>query len=682
MVRGWVGFAAAFVFAVGVVVAPEGDAASVPEAGATWTSGAKQGLGTSTTTASKVWYTLGAGVMNEVYYPRADTPNVRDLEYLVSDGAALTERESVHTTHRVRLSDPRSLTYQQVNTAVSGRYRLTKTYVTDPDRSTLLVRTRFQVLSGGPLRLFVVYDPSLGGSGTGDIGSTVDDRLVASDGNVASALAASTGLVDPSSTASTADNLVQTARIPVGMDTTFTLALGFGASTFEAERNVATSLSRGWHRLSAHYAQGWHSYLGSLHAPPVSVTATGLTQQYHTSVMILKAHEDKTYRGGSVASLSTPWGDAIGADDCCVAGYHVVWARDLYQIATAQLAVGDRAAANRALDYLLTVQQRADGSYPPNTWLDGAPALEWTRTQLDGVAFPTILAWQLGRKDPATWAKVKRSAEYLLAHGPSTPQERWEQVGGYSPATIAAEIAALVCAADLAAANHDPASAQSYLDAADSWQRQVESWTYTTTGSLAPHGYYQWIDDNGNPNDGHIVTTIHGGINRDERLVVDTGFLELVRLGVKAPDDKHITDSLSVVDSRLKVRTPEGDIWYRHNHDGYGETSEGKSPFTGKGVGRLWPLLAGERGEHALAAGQPAAAYLRTMAGAANDGGLIPEQVWDRADAHGLTFGEGTGSATPLAWAQAQFVRLAVSISAGRNVETPAVVVRRYTDNR
>jgi glucoamylase len=669
----------ALVLALGVVPAPQGGAVAAPGSGATWTSGAKQGLGTSTTTVSKVWYTLGSGVMNEVFYPKADTPNVRGLEYLVSDGATRTERESVDTTHQIRLPDPGSLTYQQVNTAVSGRYRITKTYVTDPDRSTMLVRTRLQVLSGGPLRLSVVYDPSLGGSGTGDLGATVDGQLVASDGTVASALAASTGLSEASSTGDAAGNLVQTARIPVGMDTTFTLALGFGASTSEAAQNATASLNRGWYAVSAHYAQGWHSYLGSLHAPPVSVTATGLTRQYYTSVMTLKAHEDKTYRGGFVASLSTPWGDAVNADDCCTPGYHAVWARDLYQIATAQIAVGDLAAANRALDYLFTVQQRADGSYPPNTWLDGTPALLWTRTQLDEVAFPTILAWQLGRRDPASWAKVKLSADYLLTHGPSTPQERWEEVSGYSPATIAAEIAALVCAADLAAANHDPASAKSYLDTADSWQRQVESWTYTTTGPLATHGYYQWIDDNGNPNDGHLVTTTFGGINQDERSAVDTGFLELVRLGVKPPNDKHITDSLSVVDSTLKAPTPEGDIWYRHNYDGYGETPDGNSPYTGKGVGRLWPLLAGERGEYALATGQPATTHLQTMAGAANDGGLIPEQVWDRADANGLTFGEGTGSATPLAWAQAQFVRLAVSISAGHNEETPAVVAQRYT---
>ena len=323
------------------------------------------------------------------------------------------------------------------------------------------------------------------------------------------------------------------------------------------------------------------------------------------------------------------------------------------------------------------MQWRADGSYPQNTRLDGTPV--WGSLQMDEVSFPLILAWQLGRTDPATYAKLKATAEFLSHHGPSTPEERWEEAPGYSPSTIAAEIAGLVCAADLANADNDPGAASFYLQTADSWQSQVDNWTYTTTGSLAGHGYYERIDDNGNPNDGHQLTIANGGGSWDERDVVDAGFLDLARLGVKPPADQHLTDSLSVVDQKLRVSTPEGDLWYRYNHDGYGETSGG-GPYTGQGVGRLWPVLTGERGEYALAAGDaPAAAgYLRTMAGSANSGGLVPEQVWDRANADGFTFGKTTGSAAPLAWAQAQFVRLAVSISAGHDVETPSVVAQRY----
>jgi len=122
-------------------------------------------------------------------------------------------------------------------------------------------------------------------------------------------------------------------------------------------------------------------------------------------------------------------------------------------------------------------------------------------------------------------------------------------------------------------------------------------------------------------------------------------------------------------------------MWHRYNHDGYGETSSG-GPYTGSGIGRLWPLLSGERGEYELANGRPATSFLTAMAGSANPGHLIPEQVWDRAAAAGFTFGEGTGSATPLAWSMAQFVRLAVSMDTGHPVETPSVVAERYARHK
>jgi glucoamylase len=686
--------------AVPVPTAVADPAPGAPGIGSTWTTGTKQGLGTSTTTASKLWYTLGQGIAHELYYPRADLPNVQDLQYLITDGASFTDEEKAATTHQLRLADDDSLTYLQINTDRDGRYRITKTYVTDPARATLLVRTRFEQLSGSaPLSLYVLYNPSLAGSGMGDTGSTVDGQLRASDGQVASSLAASTGFTQTTSgysgtssdgfrdltanhrltsTYDTADqpgNLVQTARIPVGRDTTFTLALGFGASRGEAGSNASASLGAGWTTVAGQYQAGWHSYVGSLN--PVPSSAGGrLRAQYLASVMSIKAHEDKTWRGAFVASLTHPWGDASNADACCQHGYHAVWARDLYQMATASIAAGDRAAANRALDYLLDVQRRPDGSYPQNTRLDGTPV--WTGLQLDQVAFPTILAWQLGRTDAATYAKLKPSAEFISHNGPKTPQERWEEAGGYSPSTLAAEIAGLVCAADIARANGDPGAADYYLRVADEWQRNVENWTYTTSGTLAPHGYYERIDGSGNPNDLAQLTIANGGGTWWEKDVVDAGFLELVRLGVKRTDDPHIVNSLSTVDSTIRVRAPQGDVWYRYNHDGYGETSDGR-PYTGAGIGRLWPVLSGERGEYELAAGRPAGGHLATMAGSANDGLQIPEQVWDRADAHGFTFGQATGSATPLSWAHGQLVRLAVSIDAGRNVETPSVVAQRYT---
>jgi len=688
------------VVTVAVTSAPAqaADAPGAPGGGTAWTTGAKQGLGTSAGTASRVWYTIGQGITHEVYYPTVDVANVQDLQYVVSDGTTFSQLERDNTGKQIALTDPRSLSYQQTNTANNGRYRITKTYVTDPARATVLIRTRFQVLTGGPLALYVLYNPSLNNTGGGDTGASSGGRLVASDGPVASALAASTGFsklsngyggtpsdgwIDLSGnhvldnqydTANTPGNLVQFGQIPVGTDTTFTLALAFGANRTDASNNATASLSAGFDALDTSYRNGWHGYLDSLSAIPASITANGLTTQYNVALMTLKAHEDKTFPGANVASLTNPWGQAVdGNSTQC--GYHAVWARDLYHVATAQLAAGDTAAANRSLDYIFTFQQRADGSIKQNTHLNGSDC--FTGTQLDEVAFPIVLAWQLGRFESALWTKIRLAADYLVAHGPFAQQERWEEEDGYSPSTIAAEIAGLVAAADIASRNGDSGRAGTYLATADSWQSNVQNWTHTTTGPLGDGRYYIRVGNNTNPNDGASREINNGGGTFDERSIVDAGFLELVRLGVKPAADPAIAGSLPEIDSTIRVSTPNGPMWYRYNHDGYGETSSG-GPFTGAGIGRLWPLLTGERGEYELANGRPAVSYLTAMAATANAGFLIPEQVWDRADAFGFTFGEGTDSATPLAWSMAQFVRLAHSIDAGAPIETPAIVKARY----
>ncbi|PYV26037.1 MAG: glucan 1,4-alpha-glucosidase [Acidobacteria bacterium] len=695
--------AAAVAAAVALVVgtlAGAAQAPGAPGASSSWTSGAKQGLGTSTTLASKVWYTLGQGTLNEVYYPTADIPDVQDLEFIVTDESSFVDLERDATNHMVELMDPRALTYRQINTAKSGKYRISKTYVTDPDRSTLLIETRFEVLSGGPYQLFVFYNPSLNNSGMGDSAATSGSALVASDGNVASALASSSGFVKMTSgysgtmsdgsvdlsahkhleglfdSASAPGNVVVTGQITAGSDTTFTLALGFGSTREEAVANANASLGTSFATQRSSYESGWHSYLASLNPAPKSVTSAGLTTQYNVALMTLKAHEDKTFRGAVVASLTIPWGQAVNADHCCPAGYHAVWARDLYEVATAEIAAGDSSAANRSLDYLLNVQQRPDGSFPQNARLDGTPV--FGSLQMDEVAYPIVLAWQLNRTDAATWGRLKRSADFIVSRGPFTPQERWEENSGFSPSTIAAEIAGLVCAADMARKNGDTSAANTYLATADDWQHNVDNWTFTTSGPLGTGRYYERIDDDRNPNDGHPLGITNGGGSHDERGVVDAGFLEFVRLGVRPPDDARIAASLPVVDSTIKVDTPSGPMWYRYNFDGYGETSSGAS-YTGAGVGRLWPIFSGERGEYELANGRSAASFLLTMANAGNAGFMIPEQVWDSADGKGkFVFGKGTDSATPLAWSMAQFVRLAVSIDAGQPVERPSVVASRY----
>ncbi|HYG09258.1 MAG TPA: glucan 1,4-alpha-glucosidase, partial [Pyrinomonadaceae bacterium] len=678
-------------------------APGAPGAEAHWPSAGKQGVGTSNTLESKVWFTLRAGVLTEVYYPTVDVANSQELQFVVVSAGGRVETESADATHRIEIIDPRALSFRQTNTAKSGAWTIRKTYTSDPERHTVLINVQFE--SRAPAALYVYYDPSLHNSGLHDSAWVQGDALLASDAGKTSALLSSAGFNEmtngylgtsdgltqlrragasgriPNQHARAADgNVVQVARV-ARTGQPFTLALGFGAGEEEALANARASLAKGFARVRADYERGWHEYLASLRR-----VEPKYQPQFDMAAMILRAHEDKTYRGANIASLSVPWGGGATANEPNVGGYHLVWSRDLYQVATALHALGDKAGADRALNYLFKVQQKADGSFPQNSWLDGRPF--WGSLQLDEVAYPLILAYTLGRTDNETWTKhVRPAADFLIRTGPRTPQERWEEKAGYSPSTIAAEIAGLVCAAEIARRNDAHASAAIYLAAADEWARNVERWTATSTGMHGDGNYYIRIahtDDD--PNDADKMNAGNGGADYDEREYVDAGFLELVRLGVRRADDPLIARSLAVVDKVLRVETPNGAAWYRYNHDGYGEMDDGRPwNFDGKytGKGRLWALLSGERGQYELARGEVAAARLRLdhMLGFANEGLMLPEQIWDRRESPGaeFVFGEGTGSATPLAWTMAQFIRLASNLSEGRNLETPDIVAARYT---
>jgi glucoamylase len=659
----------------------------------TWTPGSKEAVGTAVSTDSRVWFTLQGGILTEVYYPRLDTADVRSLEFAVSDGKTVWI-ESKDLLHSLSEIDENALAYRQTSSDPAGRFQITKTYATDPHRDTLLIDVTFS--GSTAYSLYVLYRPSLKNSGYGNTGYSDGDALVAEKTGAASVLLNSSGFKQMTSGfAGSSDgytdlllhhqiawsyaraengNIVQTAKVEGAR---FTLALGFGATTAAAVQNARASLKSGFASVTADYTKGWNEYARTLRH-----VDSRYTRQFHRAVMTLKAHEDKTFPGAMIASMSIPWGFAVRADSPDVGGYHLIWARDLYEVATAMLAAGDRAAAERALDYLFNVQQKPDGSFPQNSWLDGKPY--WTALQMDEVSYPMILAWQLGKGDPDTWQHhVRPEAEFVALHGPATQEERWEEVSGYSPSTIAAEIAGLVCAADIARKNGANDDADRYLKTADDWAGNLENWMVTKTGHLggplAAEGYYIRIDNNTDPNDGYQLDVRNGGGTWDERDVIDAGFLELVRLGVRRADDPAIERSLKVIDSTIRVQTPGGPSFRRYNHDGYGETLFG-GPWTGQGIGRIWPIFTGERGEYEVARGRDATNYLDAMLNFANPGGMIPEQVWDQADPteSGFVFGSGTGSATPLAWSMAQFIRLVVCIDEKRIVDQPAVVAEHF----
>lgn len=705
--------------------------------------------------------------MTEVYYPDVTTANVHLLQFVVVDPKTKkVETERDDATSRIEalsarwskdispianiginksFYSPSSVAFQQGTSSKSGKWGITKTFFTDPGNNTVIFSVDFRT-EDPALELYVYYDPSLANSGMHDTGWFEGRAFLSIDGAVASALTCgrcrlsdgtsgflgtSDGLtqlkehgkiVRPYSRAENG-NLVQVAKVvPAGLgkgSASMIFALGFGSTAAAALTSAEDTLTKGYGETYREYQGGWIEYLRSL--PKVDPK---YTTQFNMAAMQLKIHEDKTRPGANIASLSVPWGGGANANENTVGGYHLVWSRDLYQVATAFMALGDKAAANRALDFVFKVQQKPDGSFPQNSMLDGKPF--WGSVQLDEAAFPLILAYQLGRYEKSLYENhVKKAADFIVKTGPSTPQERWEEESGYSPSTIAAEIAGLVCAAEIAKKNGDKKSADLWLRTADDWQANVEKWTATSTGKYGDGRYYLRITQNGKPDAGDRIELNNGAGTFDEREIVDAGFLELVRLGVKPADDPLIEKSLTIVDKLIKVDTPGGPAFYRYNHDGYGEMDDGRrwnwdDKYTGKG--RLWALLSGERGEYALARASAcpsdppartplekdlpaltprqsrclterarslfeARSRLENMLAFANDGLMIPEQVWDKKETPatidrqfipGLAFGEGTGSATPLAWSMAQFIRLVASLQAGHNLETPDVVKRRY----
>jgi len=704
---------------VPAAAAPDAAAPGGPGQKATWTESDKTGFGTARSTGSNVWFTLQQGRTSEVFYPDLSTPSVRSLELVVT-GAGFTDRESTDMRHRTTRPDSRSLTFRQVNTDKQGRYRIVETFVTDPRRDALTVRIRFTSLDGGRYHVYALYDPSLGNNGMDDHGRTTGHSLVAGDAAVSSALVArpafgatSTGYLGTSDgwTDLRGDQRLDDTYghagpgnvVQVGLITGLSgraghraarLTLGFGPSVAVARRTAHAASSTAFRTTQQRYDHGWHAWVRSLRRVPAS--AAGVRRQYLASALVVAAAEDKQHPGAFIASPTAPWvwGDEVPDLSSPSGAYHLVWARDAYQFGTALWAMGDRAAARRIVQWLFTVQQKPDGSFPQNSDVTGTPV--WTGLQLDEVALPIVLAHLVGRDGPATYAHVKKAADFLVDFvdpdtgrpAPFTPQERWENQSGYSPNTMAAEIAGLVCAADIARRNGDLASARHWLQVADRWKAHVKRWTVTTNGPLSTRPYFLRLTKNAKPDTGLQYAIGDGGPTAvDQRRVIDPSFLDLVRFGILRPRDRAVRSSLAVIDRTLEVRTPNGPFWHRASFDGYGETRTGKEwTITESGthttLGRVWPLLSGERGEYAVTAGLGAERFLRAMARASGPSDLLAEQAWDGRPPTGRSccrLGEGTRSATPLIWSQAALVRLAWTIQRGTPVDQQPTVAQRYT---
>jgi len=700
----------------------------------------KDCLGTARNRTSKVWYTVANGVLSDTYYPTVDNTNVEMLQYQVSDGSTFTDLQTRDTTYSAEaLPDSGGMACRITATAKSGKYRIVTDYLTDPSRNTVLMHVTF-VPQDPAYRLYVRFDATVNGNGGGGQGNgggdsaTVDTStghpvLVSYDTNTATNAAnrdyaqpvfaaldgqladGSSGLVGSADdsigstkTDVTDGNVVQHARVVVGSGGTTTLALGFGASQSEAVGAAEGSLAAKFDKTLKNYDKGWEKYDDSLNKPPKKLSGLGkttvnqLADEYYLSANVLKASEDKTFPGAIVASLASPWGQAVSAGDpqnTYFGSYREVFARDLYEAWTGLLADGDLATARAATLFLLERQQQPDGSMPRNSLVNGKTAPDSFNTQLDECAYPILMAYQLGLDGHSLYEKhIKPAANFVASHGPSFGPERWEEQSGYSPSTIAAEIAGLVAAAKIAEANNDPVSAAVWLGVADDYQRSIKGWTVTTSGPLAPR-YFIRLSKTGDPNAAITYNVGNGGPTLDQRQVIDAGFLELVRLGELPANDPDVLASLPVVDSTIETDTASGPGWHRYNGDGYGDGKNDGHPWapSNMGTGHLWPVLSAERGEQDLATGNgaPAASLLLGMQRFASGVGLIPEQDWELPDLAASPFGTDptiasigfqngrpAGSAAPLTWSAASFVRLAADLDAGKNVALPKATFDRY----
>lgn len=694
----------------------DGPAFGAPGLEPRWTSSKKDAVSTAYAASSRIWFTVSHGTLNEIYFPTIDRPQTRDMELLFTDGESFFHEEKRDFEYDFSYLDPSAPAVRVTATAPGGSYKVTKEFIANPHHPVVLMNVKVDAAPEllAKLKCYVLLAPHLDGGGAGNSARSIEVAgkrcILAWKNGYSLAIGTSCGFsrsscgyvgksdgfqdvsenmqMDWHFGQALDGNIAVTGEIEVGSHSEFTLALGLGSGHHAALSNLMQSLATPY---SSHRDRFLLQWKRTSLPDGYGAASTDDGKLLRISQNVILTHEDKTYSGAFIASASIPWGNAKGDTD--LGGYHLVWTRDMVQSATAMLAVGRTDTALRALVYLACTQ-RPDGSFAQNFWIDGTPY--WSGIQLDEVAFPIVLAWRLWKADGLgnfdILPFVERAAGFLVRYAPVTQQERWEENAGYSPSTLAIVIAALICAADIARARKSNGLA-SYLETFADWiEANLDQWTTTTEGILHPEIKHHYMRIRppapGQPfyNDQIPVGSIRIG-NRgpgekdvfEAREVIDAGFLELVRYGIRRADDPLIVDSLEVVDHTLKIDTPPGPCWRRYNHDGYGQRKDG-GPYEGWGQGRLWPLLTGERAHYELAAGNDIKPLISAIEKFSSVGGMLPEQVWDYADlpSEGMYFGQSAGSAQPLVWAHAEYIKLLRSAHDNRIFDSISVVQERY----
>lgn len=684
-----------------------------------WTSGSKSGIGKSINAYSDVAFTISHGILNEVFYPREDNACIRDMELLVTDGNQFFSEEKRDTWHQIHWMKEGVPAFHIFNICHQKRYSIEKEILTDPLRDSLLQQIIFKPSSTyewAECNLYMILSPHINNHGSGNNGWRGYyhgiPMLFASRGHTTVAVVCSSAFLKCSvGYAGSSDgytdlkrhhkmvweyqkaddgNIALTAQIDISKNKKVLFAIGFGNTAEDAASQAWSSILDGFELAKERYIYEWQKWQRLLKNIKSDRNTVG--RHFRTSAAVLRIHDSKKFPGGIIASLSIPWGNQKGDGD--LGGYHLVWPRDLVLSSGGFLELETKDNLLRVLNYLMSTQKH-DGSWSQNMWLEGVPY--WNGIQMDQIALSILLVHSAFRqkfldkeRTERYWPIVRKAIIYLITNGPFTQQDRWEEESGLTPFTLAAEVAALLGGAELAEAKNEKQIAAYCRETADYWNDHIEEWLYVT-GTAISHevnveGYYIRINSTGMPAGELKETRINlknhegddGQIFLTDLICVDA--LSLVRFGLRAANDPRILNTIKVIDAKLKVETPFGPCWHRYSKDGYGEDINGDFSAT-HGIGRAWPLLTGERGHYEIAAGNinEAKRLLKAMESFSNNS-LLPEQIWDTTDIpeKGLFFGKHSGSAMPLTWAHAEYIKLCSSIKRKKVADMPTLTRERY----
>jgi glucoamylase len=669
-------------------------------------TGGQKDLVTTALGDARVWATVGQGIVTEVYWPSVAEPQTRDLGFIVA-GDGWWYEVKARNDYEFRLPDPAI----PLGTAVhhgppEHPYRLEVEVVPDPDRDALLVRF---ALSGVPAVVYVFLAAHLqlprsfqdysGGSGNtawvdaaGRLNAWGEGRYLclAVDGGFRRTSVGSFGVSDLWHDFAQNHGMTWTFTqagpgfvVLAGQcDQQATLALAFANAEAVAQQHAADSLHANLDAVRNRVQTLWRDWAAATRLPaPVNGDPPGLSDAVEQSLAVIRAHEDRTNPGAVVAALTVPWGDTSNNPG----GYHLVWPRDAVEAGFAFLATGHDTDARRLLDFL-AMRQQPDGHWHQNFLPDGTPF--WTGIQLDETALPILLAVKLaerGHDVSAAVDMIRNAVGYLVRTGPLTLQDRWEEDPGGSPFTLGCLVAALVAGAEfLAGADRDYV-----LSLADDWNYRIEEWSYVTGTWLDQlfhtDGHYVRIGPDPVTGVARITNQADPNFVAPSYGVLGLEFMYLARLGLRDAADRRLVDSTAIIDTMLGRNVGTGVAYYRYNYDGYGEQVNGAN-FVNVGVGRLWPLLAGERGHYALLSGGDGQRELTSMLAMRSPSGLVPEQVWDQSPlrprngvpSRPLFTGKPTLSATPLVWAHSELVKLIAIRSTGRPIEQLDIVAAHY----